>query len=104
MNKDDLFKRQAVDFTDTVVLGENATVLVRALSRAEVDLVRKAPEKDYDALVCVYGMTDPELTITEVREWFQMARAGDVVKVTEAIREASGLGEGAGKSGHNAAE
>lgn len=75
------------------------TVTVRGLTRAEVKRCKsKGDDASEDAFIAA-GMVDPVLTVAEAEQWAETAPAGDTVAVMEAIRDLSGLGEGAQKSG-----
>lgn len=81
-------------------LPDGSTVAIRALTRDEV-----LASQDLDALtdkdnfIVATGMTDPKLTVDDVAAWAAAGDAGDLVAVSEAIAELSGLAQGAGKSG-----
>lgn len=99
MDKDTLLKRRAADRLDTVDLDEYV-VTVRGLSRGEVQAARKFEDEDArDRLIVTMAMVDPPMEPADVKEWFDVAPAGDTVKVLEKVSELSGLTEGARKSG-----
>lgn len=82
-------------------LPDGSTVAIRALTRDEV-LEAQADGlslAERDNLIVAFGMTDPVLSVEDVATWAAGADAGDIVAVTEAIAELSGLKQGAGKSG-----
>lgn len=88
----------------TATLPDGSTVAVRALTRDEVlasQELATLPERDN--FIVANGMTNPKLTIEEVAGWAAEADAGDLVAVSDAIAELSGLKQGAGKSGVPAA-
>lgn len=85
----------------TVELDGIGTVRVRGLSRGEVFAAQKTA-KDTESQECRYlalGMVDPELTEDEVRQWQASSPAGELEAVVEKIKELSGLGKAADKSG-----
>lgn len=87
--------------TQDVKLPSGAMVKVRGLTRRE--LLDAGAGTDDNALIearnVVYGLVQPRMTLAQVQEW--QRSPGSVVafaEVTNAIRDLSGLGEGAGKS------
>lgn len=100
MDKETLLKRRAVDTFDTVLIGDD-TVTVRGLSRDEVLIARRLDDDDAsDRMTITMALIDPaDMTPADVAEWFKSAPAGDTVRVLEKIRDLSGLGEDARKSG-----
>lgn len=110
MDKETLFNRKARKGTTTVTLDSDVVVVVRGLTRGEVQDCRKGkPDEDvYERRIITAGLVDPEMTYEEVTLWLagdpddpddDGAPAGDSVKVTTAIAELSGLTEqGAQKS------
>jgi hypothetical protein len=84
----------------TATLPDGTTVGIRALTRDEVLTVQGIEDTaDKDNFILSTGLTDPELSIDDVAAWAGSAGAGELVAVSEAIAELSGLSEGAGKSG-----
>jgi hypothetical protein len=84
----------------TATLPDGSTVSIRALTRDEVLEAGEGDKSnaERDNYIIAMGMTDPKLTVDEVAAWATEADAGDLVSVTEAIAELSGLKQGAGKS------
>lgn len=81
-------------------LPDGSTVAIRALRRDEVlDAQEAETLAERDNIIVAYGMTDPVLSVEDVRLWAAEADAGDLTAVTDAIAELSGLRQGAGKSG-----
>ena len=80
-------------------LPDGTTVGIRALTRDEVLQCGEgaATTAERDNKLIALGMTDPAMTEEEVAEWAATASAGDLVAISEAIGELSGLQEGAGK-------
>lgn len=86
----------------TATLPDGTTVSVRALTRNEVlaaqDEFASAGERDTRYIA--WAMTDPKLTVDEVRAWADAAPAGDLVAVSDAIAMISGLVSTAGKDAY----
>jgi hypothetical protein len=81
-------------------LPDGSTVAIRALTRDEVlEMQKLADLGERDNFIIASGMTEPKLTAGDVAVWAAEADAGDLVAVSEAIAELSGLRQGAGKSG-----
>jgi hypothetical protein len=81
-------------------LPDGTTVGVRALTRDEVLASQELDETgDKENFIISNGMTDPKMTAGDVAVWASEAAAGDLVAVSDAIAELSGLKKGAGKSG-----
>jgi hypothetical protein len=84
----------------TAALPDGSTVAIRALTRDEVLQMQELPSlADRDNFIIANGMTDPALTVDDVAAWAATADAGDLVAVSDAVAELSGLKQGAGKSG-----
>lgn len=79
-------------------LPDGSVVAVRALTRDEVLLAQDLDLGDRDNLIVSMGMTDPKLSVEDVAAWAAGGAAGDLVAVSDAIAELSGLKQGAGKS------
>lgn len=88
---------------DDFELEDGSMVRFRALSRAEVLRIQtigkdKALELERHTLAA--GMVHPRMTVEQVATWQGNDRAGgDIGRLMERIRDLSGLGEGAAKSG-----
>lgn len=83
----------------TATLPDGSTVAIRALTRDEVlDSQDLESLKDRDNFIVATGMTNPALSIEDVATWAADADAGDLVAVSDAIAELSGLKQGADKS------
>lgn len=81
-------------------LPDGSTVGIRALTRDEVLEAHELEGlAERDTFMVHKGMTDPELSMDEVAMWAASADAGDLVAISDAIAELSGLKPGAGKSG-----
>lgn len=84
----------------TATLPDGSKVGIRALTRDEVlesqGLDSLAARDNY---IVATGMTDPKLSIEDVAMWAAEGNAGDLVAVTDAVAELSGLKKGADKSG-----
>ncbi|HEY9415379.1 MAG TPA: hypothetical protein VIQ30_11515 [Pseudonocardia sp.] len=83
----------------TATLPDGTTVAIRALTRDEVLQAQDGRSTaERDTFYISRGMTDPKLTEEEVAQWAAEADAGDLVAVSDAIAELSGLKPGAGKA------
>jgi hypothetical protein len=84
----------------TATLPDGSTVAIRGLTRDEVLAAQEGTDTsaDRDNALVALGMIDPKLSIEDVAAWAAAGDAGDLVAVSEAIQELSGLTEGAGKS------
>ena len=81
-------------------LPDGSTVAIRALTRDEVLASQKLDTlAEKDNFIVAAAVTDPKLSIEDVAAWAAGSDAGDLVAVSDAIAELSGLKEGAGKSG-----
>jgi hypothetical protein len=84
----------------TATLPDGSTVVIRALTRDEVLESQESDSlKDRDTFIIATGMVEPLMTIEDVAAWAATSPAGDLVAVSDAIGELSGLKQGAGKSG-----
>lgn len=102
---DDLTASQLGDGED-LVLPSGKKVRVRGLSRHELHFADKGTEDN--ALIerrnVVACLIAPKMTLAQVEKWQRNSLAGgDFKALTEAIRDRSGLGQGADKSGVRAA-
>lgn len=81
-------------------LPDGSTVAVRALTRDEVLVMQESDfsTAERDNYVVATALTDPKLSLEDVAAWAASADAGDLVAITEAVQELSGLKQGAGKS------
>lgn len=80
-------------------LPDGSTVDVRALTRDEVLASQELDTlAERDNYIVATGMTDPKLTVEDVAAWAASGDAGDLVAISDAIAEISGLKQGAGKS------
>lgn len=80
--------------TQTVTVGDVGEVVVRGLSRAEVLSLQSVGEIDaaeMERRLVSLAMVDPKLTEEEVGEWQQVAAAGDLEPISDAIQQLSGL-------------
>jgi hypothetical protein len=87
---------------DDLTLPSGKLIRVRGLSRHE--LMFNGRNTDDNALVerrnVVSCVVEPKLTLAQVEAWQRKSAAGgDFRALSEAIRDRSGLGEGADKSG-----
>jgi hypothetical protein len=80
-------------------LPDGSTVAIRALTRDEVIGMQQIESiAERDNFIVSTGMTDPALSVEDVAAWAAGGDAGDLVAVSEAVAELSGLKQGAGKS------
>lgn len=76
------------------------TVRIRGLSRAEVLALQKVGDvAATDRRMLSLALVEPELTEAEVGEWQAASGPMEIERLTEAIRDLSGMGVGASKSG-----
>lgn len=80
-------------------LPDGSTVGIRAMTRDEV-IEMQAIEilADKDNFMIATGMTDPKMSLEDVAAWAASGDAGDLIAVSDAIAELSGIKQGAGKS------
>jgi hypothetical protein len=99
---EDLTVADVAEATRKVEVGNGKHVTVRGLTRYELMLMTKgSPENDeYERRMISVCLVEPTLSEGQVMAWQKAAPAGDktLVEVTNAIRDLSGLGEGADKS------
>jgi hypothetical protein len=71
------------------------TVTVRALTRAEALRVVDRPMAPDEAerVLLSMALTNPLMSVDEVRQWQRVAPAGELQPVAEAIQQISGLGD-----------
>lgn len=76
-------------------------VTVRALSRDEVLASQDEFADDpagRDSYIVATALVEPALSFDDVQQWGANGAAGDLVAITEAVAEISGLKQGAQKS------
>lgn len=72
-----------------------ATIRVRALSRVEAILVKKAEDMAaQERLILKYGVMDPKLTDPEIGRWQRASAPSELEMVTRVIGELSGAVDG----------
>lgn len=83
----------------TATLPDGSTVAIRALTRDEVLEMQQGDRSlaERDNYIVATGLTDPQLSEDDVAAWAAAGGAGDLVAVSDAIAELSGLKPGAGK-------
>jgi hypothetical protein len=88
------------DNTRDVTLSTGKTITVRGMSRMELLLSRKGTEDpgEIERRMLSYCMVKPRMTAQQVTAWQKATLPMVMAPVTEAIRNLSGLGEGADKS------
>jgi hypothetical protein len=86
--------------TRDVPLPNGKAVKVRGLTRMELMLSRKGTEDPavVEQRTLAFCMVAPPMTAKQVEAWQKVSGPMVIAPVTEAIRELSGLGEGADKS------
>lgn len=84
-------------------LSDGTWVRIRALSRAQVlrlQTVGKDKALELERQTVAAGLVEPRMTVEQVAVWQGNDPAGgDIGRLMEAIRDLSGLGPGAAKSG-----
>lgn len=88
-----------VETRDVEVAG-GKVVTVRGMTRMELMLTRKGSEDPavIEQKMLAFCLVAPKLTVAQVERWQKVTGPMVIAPVTEAIRELSGLGEGADKS------
>jgi hypothetical protein len=83
-----------------VELPNGKAVQVRGMTRFEMMLSRKGTEDSavVEQRMLSYCLVEPRMTVKQVEAWQKASGPMVMAPVTEAIRELSGLGEGADKS------
>lgn len=96
---DDLAGDDLGDTRDVALPGGKA-VKVRGMTRMELMLTRKNTEDPavIEQRMLAFCLVEPRLTPQQVEAWQKASKPMVMAPVTEAIRELSGLGEGADKS------
>jgi hypothetical protein len=76
------------------------TVKIRALSRADVIEIQSLTDvAESDRKTLARALVDPALTEDEVKIWQEHSLPLEIERVIDAIRDLSGMGKDAGKSG-----
>ena len=84
----------------TVDIDGIGAVRVRGLSRGEVFMTQQAKGTEaMERKIVALGMVDPPMNEDDVKTWQRNSPAGELEQVVDKIRELSGLGQGADKSG-----
>lgn len=90
MDKEQLLTRRLP--TEPYNIPGVGTITIRGLSRAESLKVQACPEvAGKDRLIIEYGVVDPRLTATDVREWQDNATSGEIEALSARIGRLSGL-------------
>lgn len=102
---DDLVEGDVTGTTRDVALPGGRAVKVRGMSRMELMLTRKGTEDPavIEQRMLAFCLVEPRMTAKQVEAWQKASTPMVMAPVTEAIRELSGLGEGADKSDPGAA-
>lgn len=98
---DDLFGMAATETAD-VVTPSGGRVKVRGLTRGEQMLIGKEVGGDaleYEPRLLAFCVVEPKLTVDDARRFIQGSKVADVSVISDRIRDLSGMGEGAAKSG-----
>jgi hypothetical protein len=98
---EDLTATDAGDDTEDVTLPSGKRVKVRGLTRYEIHLGGKIDDPaKLEAFNLSTCLVNPRLTPGQAQAWMKKATAGgDIAEITKVIRDLSGLGQGADKSG-----
>lgn len=86
---------------ETVTLPGGGDVRIRALSRDDIIAAGELAQGEggaRDDYIVSCSLLEPVMSPSEVSEWGKNGAAGDLVFLTEQIRDLSHLQEGAGKS------
>ena len=91
--------------TADVTLSTGKVVKVRGMTRMELLLSRKdtTDVAEIERRMLAYCMVEPRMTVKQVEVWQRKTGPMVIAPVTEVIRDLSGLGEGADKSGVDSA-
>lgn len=92
MDKETLFSRPVTELHTAVELSMG-TVQVRGLTRAEVEQTGTLDGLDREAATFALAVVDPVMDPEEWLAWFSSGSVGDWTLLSEAVQEASGLGE-----------
>lgn len=90
----------SADLPERLVRVRGGAVRVRGLSRHALFFNGKGTEDNtvIEARNLVSCMVNPTMTLAQAEAWMRKASAGDIGKIQTAIRELSGLVQGADKS------
>ena len=92
MDKETLFSRPVTELHTAVELSMG-TAQVRGLTREEVEQTGKLDGLARAAAPIALAGVDPVLDPAEWLAWFSSGSVGDWTRLSEAVQEASGLGE-----------
>lgn len=97
---EDLTTSPASPELEDVKLANGKYVRVRGLSRAELLWTGKGTDDpaEIEQRTVSVCMVVPTMTVQQVKAWQESSQAPDLGMVTAAIRDLSGLGQGAAKS------
>lgn len=98
---DDLFGMAATGTAD-VDLPSGGRVKVRGLTRHEQMLIGQevgGNPMEYEPRLLAFCVVSPELSLEDARRFVKGAKVADVAAISDRIRELSGMGDGAAKSG-----
>jgi hypothetical protein len=94
IDKAALLARRALDTTKEVELASgDGSVVVRGLTRKEALSVQgvEMDEAEAERKLLSLALVDPKLTEDEIDQWQEHAPAGELVPVTDAVLELSGM-------------
>lgn len=103
MDKKDLLKRRCPEAD--VELPGVGTVRVRGLTRAEVKTIGEGVNdgKDMEAQALSWALVDPQLTVEEVQQLFEVAGFAEIQLLNQTINELSGIAGLAQKEAYKSA-
>lgn len=81
---------------DDVEIEGIGMVRVRALSRLEAATLPETNKSDREAHILAMGLTNPKMSVSEIKAWQAAAPAGELNVVAQRIGELSGLLETSG--------
>lgn len=96
LDKSSLLK-ESITTEEVELPARNGSVVVRALTRHELHMCgrdgsnKKLTAEEVEALTLHYAMVEPELDITECREWIKVANSGEIQLVIDKVMEISGF-------------
>lgn len=97
LSRDQLLTPGADDVDKVDVRG--GQVVVRGVTRRQAIIIRAAGDapEEQEPLILHYGLVDPPLSIEDAAAWIDMAPAGDVQRVVQAVAALSGMEDTAPK-------
>lgn len=86
--------------TDVVPVGDKGHVRVRALTREEARSLNDLPARDKEAHMLAIGITEPQLSVSDIKAWQVDSPAGELQEATVRIGELSGMLEDSAKAAY----